>query len=75
MADLLLYTAVLQSIGPHVASEFQEGAYLVIHDALTLLRREEDYKALPIALRVAAESIPELRAPFELAGTARALGL
>lgn len=75
MAELLLYTAVLQNIAPQMASELQEGMYLVTHDALTLLRREEEYKALPATLRTAVESIPELQAPFDLAGTARASGL
>lgn len=75
MADLLLYTAVLQNIAPQMASELQEGMYLVTHDALTLLRREEEYKALSVSLRMAVESIPELQTPFDLAGTARALGL
>lgn len=75
MSAFLLYSSILQSIAPEVSADLQEGAYVVTHDALTVLRQEAAYRALPEALRLQIEAIPELKVPFDIAETAKELGL
>lgn len=71
----LIYSSIIQSLDTETSSHLAEGNYAVVHDMVTVLQRETEYRELPERMLVQLEAIEDLKLPFDLAGTAKALGL
>lgn len=71
----LIYSSIIQNLDTEMSSHIAEGNYAVVHDMITALKRETEYLELPEQLLVQLEAIEDLKSPFDLTGTAKALGL